>query len=159
MKVNESHVFILPNRDGATWLFNRDSEEFSVTALPDLNEVREKPAVGAITHADGSVEIVVAGGVSLTSTKIFNFEGNLWRNGPELPVAKDLENPAAVQYGNTFIVLGGRDYGLGDPDSIRDTLFMFDPKNDDWIQLPQKLLSGRRYCAAFLVPDDFIQCL
>ncbi len=63
-----------------------------------------------------------------------------------------------VQYGNTFLSVGGSSGTEATQDII-----MLNPNNDNilastWEVLPQKLTNGRRGHVAILLPDDYIDC-
>ena len=67
----------------------------------------------------------------------------------------DIRLGASVQYGNTFLAVGGYD---DDNEQYLDTVYMFDVEEESWILMPQRMEEGRWELPAFLVPDDFASC-
>ncbi len=64
----------------------------------------------------------------------------------------------SVQYGDTFLSVGGS-FGT---EATQD-IIAFRPDSDNvlastWEVLPQKLTNGRRGHVAMLLPDDYIEC-
>ena len=154
MKVSDEYVFLLPNSDTQRFLFDLYSEKFK--AMPTLRVKRAQGVVGTYTTPTGEEEIVVAGGSYVKSSEIFSIKLGQWREGPDLPVNGDLEGAVSVPYEDTFLVVSGRDYGHT-PEHRRE-IYKFDPRTESWITLQQKLSTGRKEFAAFLIPDDLIDC-
>jgi hypothetical protein len=124
---------------------------------PLLNYGRYAPSCGRIrknkTSFDFSV-IVVGGnnGTCMTSTEILDNETLRWQAGPDLPfgvyVAKLIEDSLGG------VILVGGDYKR----VYVDTLFRLDNAEAKWEKLPQILLTGRLWHAAFLIPDYLTNC-
>ena len=85
-----------------------------------------------------------------TSTEILNLDTLEWSAGPALPEA--LGFATAVQYRNTFLIVGGSG------STILDTIYEYDAENDDWVSRPETLAVPRDNCAAFMMPDDAVDC-
>ena len=92
--------------------------------------------------------IVIAGGDSsdqYTSSDIFDFDTMTWTAGPTLP--NDVCYAANVQYGNTFLKVGGY---------CSNTILEFDPICMDWIVRDEEYHYDNDNPAAVMV-DDSIQ--
>ncbi len=78
-------------------------------------------------------------------------------SGPHLPLPRS--SGRAVPYGDTFLVLGGSEYGsIATP--FLDTILQFDPDNELWIHLEQRLPEKTIVPVAMFVPDDFpVECV
>ena len=148
VKINETHIFLVANDHRTTFLFNQIDETFH--SLPLMQRGKNRASAGFINGH----EIVVAGGVSTRSSEIFDLDTNLWRWGPDLPVELDLQLAQALQFQDSFILIGGYDHGEG----YQDTILKFNPDSYRWTKLPQKLRNARRYHAAFFVSNDYITC-
>ena len=75
---------------------------------------------GRVTNpTTGKEEVVVAGGSNfsgpISSSEIYSVEDDTWRNGTPLP--KALRSISSLQYGNSFLILGGNN-GTSCQDSI-----------------------------------------
>jgi hypothetical protein len=138
---------------GDVFLFNTETELWTPLD-PPMPTNRNSPFAGIVTHQDGKKELVVAGGCGESSSEIYSFESLSWRTGPVLPIAGDLCFGASVQYENTFLVVGGGNVISGEEPDI----YKYDPDNESWITLAENLKNGRERFAAFLVPNDYIQC-
>ena len=107
---------------------------------------------GLVTHANGSVEVVVITAYSTSKTQILNLGTLVWRYGPhDFPFP--LGYAASVPYGNTFIVIGGYNGSID-----QDAIYQYEVDTGDWLLLPQHLATARRVFAATMVPDDLIHC-
>ena len=75
--------------------------------------------------------------------------------GPDLDYG--IHGGASVQYGQSFIIVGGHTY---DPTEILfDNVLRFDPATETWQEVSGATMAeGREYFAAFLVPDDYGNC-
>ena len=70
-----------------------------------------------------------------------------WTYGPDMSIA--IKAGAVVQFGNSFIVVGGQ--GSSEVDSIHQ----FDAEQEKWILRNEKLNIARYETTAFLVPDSY----
>ena len=99
--------------------------------------------------------IVAAGGVSVASVELLDEGASQWRDGPELPVkiyaAQMVEDPLGG-----VIVIGG----LSSVNSYSDKLYRLAHAGEGahWIEMPQKLTTGRQYHTAIMVPDNIVNC-
>ena len=141
VRIDNRRVFVLPNQNGRAWIFNQNGNTFS--QIPNLLEKRDRASVGLINGE----EIVVAGGSGSKTSEIFNIATNEWRQGPDLPINGDLCCTSSVQYGNSFLIVGGFNGG------VQDSILRYDSSNHKWVTLPQKLDTGRDNFAAFLIPN------
>ncbi len=115
------------------------------------------PSCGLATKSDGSKVVVVAGGSfnaneGITDSYILDLEQNIFLPGPPLPQPRTWAR--AVQYGNSFIIVGGADSGF-EPIAYEDMLY-YNPDDEAWEVLPQKLPYPDYVNGAVLVPDDFV---
>ena len=63
---------------------------------------------------------------------------------------------SSIQYGNTFVIVGGDE--RNGTDQYKSSVIKFDTDTRSWMDLPQVLATGRSEFAAFLVPDWFVRC-
>lgn len=162
---------------GNAWMFNINTLKF--VTLPGIPRTRNMPMGGLVTYVDGSKEVVIAGGWDKTISDIFNLQTQTWRGGPSLPKSEELWGANAVQYQDSFLLIGGDTQGLtvtyffistvqvdkrtyhnhvftGSQSSA--DIFLFDPDTLTWTKLVQSLKIARDLSAAFLVPHDLMTC-
>ena len=60
-----------------------------------------------------------------------------------------------MQFRNTFLMVGGRTEAGG---ARTDKILEFDPNVEDWIVRNEKLAIARAAHAAFLVPNNAVNC-
>ena len=138
--------------DGYSHLFDAATETW--TELPGSEVEHSEGFVGVITLADGTKEIVLAGGEGAgTSTEIYSFETNSWRAGPDFPISENFYG-GSIAFQNSFLAVGG---AVG-PRDYSGAIFYLDPDTLEWVDMTTELLTPRKWFAAFLVPDDFITC-
>lgn len=108
------------------------------TRLPDMPDGgRELAACGVTANKAGRKELVVAGGLSrsnivLSSTLLFSFENNQWRDGPSLP--KAVGYAAHLPYGDSLLVIGGFEERNANP---QDAVYQL--TGDGWVAWDQRL--------------------
>ena len=148
LALNATHLFTAFLNEA--FLINAVSE--SITRLEDPTVLSINGSfAGLFENGNGEMELVVAGGRgSNGTTEIFSPKHGTWRSGPLMPVV--LEHGASVQYGNTFLAVGGMDNN----GTATKSVYMFDPEG--WIEMPQKMENGRAFFAAFLVDEDYLPC-
>ena len=96
--------------------------------------------------------IVAGGDLEPFTTNIYEFETGNFRSGPFFP--RGVTDASSVQFGDTFLVVGGKDAN----DEILDSIFEYDPENEEWIEREEKLTVARRDLAAVLVDDTVAFC-
>ena len=97
--------------------------------------------------------MVVAGGDEEPyPSDVYNFETGNFRGGPLFP--RGVTAAASVQYGDTFLVVGGLDSN----GEILDTIYEYDALNEEWIEREEKLATPRYNLAAVLVDDTVAFC-
>ena len=103
--------------------------------------------------------LVVTGGwdgtAHITSTELLDLDSMQWSNGPELPYG--IFDAVAVPYKNTFLIVGGRE-ASGNNNYYHNTILEFDAGTGDWITRSEQMSQERGIMAAFLVPDDAVNC-
>ena len=113
---------------------------------------------GLVHNKDDSVKSIVAfggwNGTNVALVEIFDLQNQTWREGANpFPIATN--GPTVVQYGRTFLAIGGRVDG---PMDI-DTIYKFDPATEDWVLMPERMGKPKHGVAAFLVePEEFPSC-
>ena len=60
----------------------------------------------------------MAGGALTKTSEILDLHTNEWRYGPDLPVTTDLWGARTVQYGDTFLIVGGAEKDTGETNTI-----------------------------------------
>ena len=129
-----------------TYILNIRDDDWSTNG-PPLQEGRHWSAAGSVTFANGSTAVLVTGGVGTRTTEVLYEGATSWIYGPDLPLS--IETGNAVQYENTFIVVGG--YASG----WLDTLYKFDVDNWTWILLDERLALDKDRTAVIMVPDEY----
>ena len=92
-----------------------------------------------------------------TSTWIFDLDSSshFWRPGPKF----NFQRGASVQFGGTFLAVGGEQNVPPFEDSDQIWEFNADAGDEKWILRQERLKSSKYHMAAFLVPDDYATCL
>ncbi len=112
---------------------------------------------GKARRSDGSEVVVVAGGHPLfeetvRDSYVYHVEGNFWRPGRSLPETRAWAR--AVQYGGSFLVVGG-----GESTAIaavkRREILRYDADADEWEVLPQLLDDPDFVEVALIAPQGF----
>jgi hypothetical protein len=134
--------------------------EESWTKAPELKYKRGYHSCGRIRKDTGSIEmsIIVAGGYdvsSLSSVELLDIGSNEWKIGPELPFAIYRSQMVGDQNGGV-VLIGGESSSI----AYLDTIFQLPHGGPDaeWNKMDQKLLTGRSWHTAFLVPDSIVDC-
>jgi N-acetylneuraminic acid mutarotase len=136
-------------------MFNTDN--ISWTPLPELPESRSRTHAGVAALPDGRKVFVVAGGANdrgqtLKSSEILELDKEgTWREGPPLP--RSIQEGSSVQFNDTFLVVGGRNWR--NVDSAAIFKFVAEEEGERWEEMPQALQVGRSLHTAFLVPESF----
>ena len=158
VRVNNSYVIFVGNWAGSgtnrVYEFKTSCQCFD--SLPSQSVTRKGPAAGLIKRPNGSLQMVVAGGLSsnsidLSSSEIYDINSQTWSTGPNLPSAWYLST--SVPFGDTFLVVGGVSSG-----SRSDDIYEFDPVANTWKTRIEKMSLDRYDHAAFLVPDEIARC-
>ena len=114
------------------------------------------PQCGLATKSDGSRVAVVAGGgtpdYGTTETYIYDVSLGIFLPGPPLPETRMFGR--AVQYQNSFIIVGGTSDDYSGFDG-REDILLYEPDAEMWVTLPQKLTTPDYVTAAVLVSNDF----
>ena len=157
INLNDTHIMLVGG-DGASYdsvfFYNKIARNWTIGEK--LNYERSCAAAGLVTLDDGSSIVVVTGGDNQANTEVFDFTTETWTEGPRLPAAyAELRGAESVQYGNTFLIVGGT---KASSNVGTNTILTFDPVGYDWVQLPYEMQYERRFFTAFFVPDDFISC-
>lgn len=87
---------------------------------------------------------VVAGGEHAT-TQILDLDTLVWRDGEDLSV----DYPSHVQFGNTFLVVGGTD---------SDAIYEFEPDSETWITRTERLSSEKKGFTTMMVSENVVEC-
>lgn len=108
--------------------------------------------------------MVAGGDFTITSEYMYLDTMAEWLPGPNvngieippLPMRPFFVNAGSVQYGNTFLMVGGQ---IGEL-SLRNSnmIYAFDPFLFDWIILPERLFEPRVYPSSVFIPDDHVNC-
>ncbi len=170
--VNSTTVMVIGGRQngqisGKTFYFT--SGEESWTEGPELKNNRRDHSCGKIRRNKESQEmsIIVAGGFDkdypyLSSVEILDEGSNEWQTGPELPFG--IDESQMVEYQNGGVVLiGGRSLPLRGwltSAGTLDTLYQLPHGGQDavWLNMEQKMKTGRNKHTAFLIPDNIVDC-
>jgi hypothetical protein len=144
---------------GKTFYFTFGEESW--TEGPELKNKREYHSCAKIRRNKESQEmsIIVAGGHDyssyLSSVEIMDEGSNEWQTGPKLPFGIDYSQMVEDQNGGV-VLIGGESSSL----SYLDTLYQLPHGGQDavWTKMEQKMITGRAWFTAFLVPDNTVDC-
>ena len=142
VRVNATHIFIVSYWKSTAWLFDQNQETFTAIRL------EEPTSNNVVTAVMNQRELVI---LDTSKTYIYDLNVNEWRLGPYF---NHNGFPAPVQYKNSFLLVGA---STEEPGAASD-IFTLDPDTYRWVKLSAKLKTKRTSHAAFLVPDDFVQC-
>ncbi len=127
---------------------------------PALNFARQQQSCGRIRTNSSSLQfsIFVVGGYNDTfmrSVEILDEGASEWRNGPDLPFG--ITDAALIEDHTGGVILVG---GNSQDEQHLQKLFSLSDAGDEskWIEMPQKLKTGKSYHIAFLVPDQIASC-
>ena len=105
----------------------------------------------------GRPKIVVAGGEIGGSyhktSEILDLQTLEWSSGPDLPVG--LAAGGSVPYKKTFLIVGG---DIQPENMNSNVIYEYDGILDAWITWDEVLATARQNLAAFLVPDEAVNC-
>jgi N-acetylneuraminic acid mutarotase len=165
--VNLTSLMVLGGQTGQaalnnTYILNLESQSW--VSGPTLKNKRMSHSCSKFRKNKtnpSSFSVIVVGGEGtydsnfLSSVEIFDYEANLWRDGPDLPItitrAAMIEDPLGG-----VILIGGR----SSTNSNLDSLYRLAHAGEDahWVKLPQTLEVGRSFLTAILVPDNIANC-
>ncbi len=104
-----------------------------------------------MTYPDGKQGVLVTGGDDIGSSEFLDLETLIWEPKASLPI--DIDSGTSVPYLDSFLFVGGFS-ALGQ----MDTILFYNPGEDRWELLPQRLAYNRTSFPAFLVPDSYALC-
>ena len=122
------------------------------TPVADMSEGRESHSCGLVIGQNGT-NIVVVGGVGgffvSSSTEVYNFEEDSWRQGTPFP--HPITSAASVQYDGTLLVVGGDTGGIF---GSSDEIYKYNPSTESWKKLDATLQAPATGVVAFMVPKS-----
>eukprot|EP00095_Tigriopus_kingsejongensis_P001540 snap_masked-scaffold424_size175595-processed-gene-0.3 protein:Tk01540 transcript:snap_masked-scaffold424_size175595-processed-gene-0.3-mRNA-1 annotation:"hypothetical protein" len=139
----------------SVFVFHPSNDTFTLHS--HLNVARYGTMCGVAKGSDGREQIVVAGG-SKTSINLLD-SVEIWTDGESAwdidttSLPQVLDGGAAVQYGDTFLIVSGS-YGTSDR---TDAVLQFNPDLKSFEEI-FKLARSRAEPAAALVPDNVVPC-
>ena len=169
VKINNSLLLLIGGETqdnpvtGNTFFFHIDENKW--TPGPALNFPREGLGCGIIEWLNPSTDnlekvVVAAGGVefqrNVSSTvellflNQYSTENFSWSMGPSLPTP--VSYATAVEFQNSIILIGGEVTMDG------NNTYKLSSPNGTWVQMKQRLKEPRFCHAAFLVPDELVNC-
>ncbi len=99
--------------------------------------------------------MVAGGDYAGPSVEFLDLDTLTWAPKQSLP--HDLRLAESVPFQDSFLIVGGdMDYNTGDS---LDTIYYYNPAEDSWDLMDQKLSVPGGPSAAFMVPDSFAGCL
>ena len=156
IRINDSHIMMVGHCESTNqaWMFNQMNEVW--TELPNSLESRDTPFAGLVTYANGSQIVILAGGYHTRTAEAFSLQEENWFFIPDLPIwGYELYDGSFVPFGDTFLIVGGEDYGSG---GVQNSIIQFDPFIDNWIIRKEKLKLPKYFSTSFFVPDDYVVC-
>ncbi len=124
------------------------------TDLPSLPTPMYGAACGVVPAANGGKDIVVLGGYYTDAMNIYDNALGAWRPGPFFP-DKDIQFPAYLPYGDSFIVFGGFS---GDGSSIPSPeVYLYNYEVEDWEKIAEMEIGRGSFGYAY-VGDDSVPC-
>ena len=102
--------------------------------------------------------MVVVGGLYgigyLNTVEIYDVSTGKWRSGTN-PYPRTILGATGVQYGDTFIVVGGAVGALEETEHV----YRFEPDTEGWTLMPERLPGPMKHVGAFVVsPEEFPEC-
>ena len=108
---------------------------------------------GFVTYPNGVRGILVTGSNGEVSSEFLDLDTLLWEPKASLPF--DVRMATPVPYRDSFLNVGGRSFVLG----YLDTILYYDPMQDLWVVLDERMEFGRESFAAFMVEDQYAGCI
>ena len=118
----------------------------SLVLGPPLTTPRWRCQAGLVTYPNKTQAVVVAGGIDSNDSEIWFLDETSFKSGPLLP--QGMERGASVPFGNSFLIVGAYEGGT-------DEIYTYDVTSEEFVLLPQKLVTPRETLAAFMVPEYF----
>ena len=160
--VNATTAFLIggyqtnKNPSANTYFFNSENENW--IDGPELWTVRGDHSCARIKKDGQSSQysVIAAGGNNfdglLSSVEILEEGANEWVTGPELP--REISSSSMVEYsdGGVFLIGGYSER------RVIDTIFYLAHGQSEWVEMPQKLKTGRQLVSSLLVPDEIAYC-
>ncbi len=115
---------------------------------------------GKATKSDGSEVVVLAGGFlsgsdeALDDTWVYDVSQGVWLPGDPLPETRTWAR--AVQYQDTFIVVGGSDDGVTNTGNMRGQILKFDADGSAWEVMEQGLVNPDFVTVALFRPGAVV---
>ena len=137
------------------WLF----DGYYWNELPDMSQVRDRPACSLVNMPDGSVRVLVAGGCNgwcvknppLASAEMYNPETETWTQVANLPVP--LSSAKMDELDGVPTIVGGYDGS-----NQNDVLYQYKSETNEWVAHPKvKLRVPRSSAAVFQVPRTLFE--
>ena len=152
VKVNETHIFFAGGRSNEqsvadAFLFDWPNQEWQ--KMPDMSVGRDLHACALLQNPAG---VIALGGMDYQRTEhktseIFDLRTESWSQGPDMPNGTELFGMQAVEYQDTFLMLGGC------PDTGSRNVYQFDRDSLEWITREETLTFPRCDHVAFKIPN------
>ncbi len=97
---------------------------------------------------------MAAGGIDNNYVGFLDLNTLTWE--PKAGMPKEIYLGASVPYQDSFLIVGG--YNKFSQDDYLSSIYYYDPINDEWDRLMERLTYKRREFAAFLIPDSYANC-
>ncbi len=159
VRLNSTHVFLLGGSelDDRVWIHDRVMGGWDELTSSPMPGARRYTHAGLATRDNGDQELVVAGGEFNDTSDILDLKTMMWRDGPKLPF--DLQNGASVEFGSTFLLVGGYSILGG---NVMESIIEYNPGpsigNESWTVRNETLKMARQDFAAFMVPNNYVAC-
>ena len=138
--------------DRESYIFDKKTGNF--TQIANMAHSRLGHACGLIQSNNSGPEIVVAGGSQVgLLVEILSLSTMEWREGPNLP--KDIEFPASVPFGNSFLIIGGSNTGEY---GFYDSIYEYGVEGGNWIERPEKLSQAKYDLTAVMLDTNDVNC-
>ena len=146
VKMDDNRMMLLGGLDqtSLTFIFDKTTEEW--TNGPPSPRSHEDSYAGRVTYPNGTSAIIIAGD---TISDIFNLDTEVWTEGPNLPYFA--EDGCSVQRGDSFLLIGGN--------AVNEyRIATYNVETNEYELLSATFENPKRYCTAYLVPEDFVTC-
>ena len=163
VRVNATHVLVVggatnggerdnPLKISGARMYDFGSEEW--VELTPMSQPRMFHGCG-LFEAEGEQKVMVVGGEGESTTEIYDVATDSWTDGPLTPYGKPFSSMSVVQYGRTFVILGGM---LGDDVIGTDQIFEYNVRYNGFVERKEKIPKATQQQVALVIDENAVDC-